>query len=291
MKTQMSFLEFQKRFPDDDSCLEEVLIRRYGHLGYCPKCKSKRAKLYRLSKRRCFECDQCFVHIYPLAGTMFGSTRISLTAWFYAIYLFSACRNGISAKELERQLGVTYQTAWNLGHKIRELMMDDTSVKLRGEVEIDETLFGPRGRQNQRGWSAEKKTCLFAMVERGGKLRTFPVPSRKKHVLFPIINANIIKRTMIYSDEFKTYQSLRKIGYRHEVIIHSNYQWRKGNCSTNTLEGHWSNLKKFMFGTFTWVSKKHLPYYLIEFDFRYNRRNEPDMFEELLKRAIGNNNI
>jgi transposase len=286
MKNQMTFLDFQKRFPDEDSCLEEILIRRYGHIGCCPKCKSKRAKLYRLRKRRCFECDQCHGHIYPLVGTLFEGTQISLTAWFFAIYLFATCRNGVSAKEIERQIGVTYQTAWRLGHKIRSLMVEDMSVKLRGEVEIDETLYGPRGRSNKRGWSAEKKTCLFAMIERGGRVRTFPVSSRKKHILFPIINANIIKRTMIYSDEFKTYKNLRKIGYRHEVIVHSNYEWKRGDCSTNTLEGHWSNLKKCMFGTFTWVSKKHLPSYLSEFDFRYNRRKGEDVFEELLRQAM-----
>lgn len=283
MKTNTSFREFQARFPDDDACLKYIFDRRYASLECCPACAVIDAKFYKMKTRRCYECGECGKQIYPLAGTFMHSTQIALTSWFYAIYLFSVSRNGVSAKEIERQLGISYPSAWKLGHKIRAIMSEDFKTKLCGEVEIDETLFGWKGK-GKRGWGASNKTCVFGMIQRGNQVRTIAVPDRKRQTLLPIILQNIRKRTRVYSDEFRVYKVLQSHGYRHEKVYHSNYEWQNGKCSTNTVEGHWSNLKKSVYGTHTWVSQKHLQSYLNEFDFRYNRRNVGNIFDEILER-------
>ena len=283
MKPKFSFREFQIRFPDDDSCLKYIFEKRYSSLECCPFCAVINAKFYKLKKRRCYECGECGGQIYPLVGTIMESTQIALLSWFYAIYLFSVSRNGVSAKEIERSLGISYPSAWKLGHRIRSIMSEDNKNKLCGSVELDETLFGPKGK-GKRGWGADKKSCLFAMIQRGRDVRTIFVPNRKRATLLPLIVKNIRKGAKVYTDEFRVYGVLTKHGYRHEKIYHSDYQWKVGNCYTNTVEGHWSNLKKSMFGTHTWVSPKHLESYLGEFDFRYNRRYEENVFDEILKR-------
>ena len=282
MKPTFSIGDFIKMYPDEDACLKTIFGMRYGNLECCPACAVINSRFYKVKKRRCFECGQCGHQIYPLAGTIMEGTQIKLTLWFYAIFLFSNCRNGVSAKELQRVLGISYPSAWKLGHKIRLLMKQSNEKKLCGEVEIDESLFGPKGK-GKRGWGAAKKVCLFGLVQRGGPVRTIIVPDRKQKTLLPLILANIRKGSRIYSDEFKVYKILKATGYRHMNVVHSKYQWREGHCHTNTKEGHWSNLKKMTFGTFTWISSKYLQCYIDEFDFRYNNRDGADVFEKLLE--------
>src|SRR5262245_59454509 len=130
--------EFFKRFPDDDACLDEIMAARLAEMPHCPGCGGE-PKFYRLAKRRAFSCQHCGHHYYPCVGTPFEDSRTSLLTWFYAAYLFTQSRHGVPAKELERQLGVTYKCAWRIARKLRELMTDDRPTKLWGHVEVDET--------------------------------------------------------------------------------------------------------------------------------------------------------
>lgn len=135
--------EFHERYPDDNACLDDLFERRYGHLTACPQCHRK-TNFYRVSKRRSYSCQWCGHQIYPCAGTIFEKSDTPLKSWFFAIFLFSKSKNGVAAKELERQLGVTYKTAWRMAHQVRLLMGGDKKA-MKGEVEADETDLGQIG--------------------------------------------------------------------------------------------------------------------------------------------------
>jgi transposase-like protein len=284
MKNQEKFTiaDFLKRYPNDDVCLDQIFKLRYGSMDGCTGCGVAGARYYRVKSRKCYECGECGKQIYPLAGTVMHGTQTKLTLWFFAIYLFASTKNGISAKELERQLGVAYKTAWRMGHLIR-VLMNDSKMPLKGIVEIDETLFGGKGKI-KRGWAAEKKTCLFGMMERGGRVKVMAVPNRQHDTLMPIITSNIIFGSMIHTDEYKGYGRLSAYGYGHKKVVHSKFQWVNGDVTTNSMEGYWSNLKKSIFGTHTYISPRYMQNYLNEFAFRHNNRKGRAMFDAILCR-------
>lgn len=168
MKCKTIF-EFYKMFPNDDACLLHLMQTRFDLTGVCDKCY-KETRFSRVKKQRAFACQWCGKHIYPCVGTPFEDSRTSLQLWFYAIYLFSSTRHGVSAKELQRQLGVTYKCAWRMAHEIRLHMADvddNKDDKLTGCVQIDETYVGG-ATKGKRGRGAEGKAIVFGMLEKNG---------------------------------------------------------------------------------------------------------------------------
>ena len=284
MTKPLSVLEFFKEFPDDETCLEHLMQTRYGNPLKCPKC-GKHGKFSKIKKMPAYQCAWCGHHIHPMAGTPFESSRTPLQKWFYAIYLFTTSRHGVPAKELQRQLSVTYKTAWRMGHEIRKYMGKvDGDSGLGGHVEVDETYVGGKKKGVVGAASYKYKGIVFGMVERGGDIMTKVVPDVKNKTLLPIIVENIEQGTMISSDEMHTYKSLPRLGYQHGAVMHNIKQYVKGVHHTNTLENFWSRLKNSIRGTHIHVSRKHLPKYLAEFEYRYNMRSNPSlMFEKLLK--------
>ncbi len=288
MSKPLTIREFFKRFPTDEDCLKHVWRVRFGKLKECPKC-GKPASFHPLSKRPAYSCQHCAHHIYPCAGTPFERTRTPLQLWFYAIYLFTTTRHGVSAKELQRQLGVTYKTAWRMGHEIRKHMGKiDGDDGLSGHVETDETFVGgkPRGKPVRRGkHRPHKKTVVVGMVERGGNLMTHVVPAAKKHMVFPLINRHIAKGSRISTDESRLYIRLRDEGFKHTKVNHSQGQYVDGDTHVNTLEGFWAHFKNSVIGTHRAISPKHMAKYLGEFEFRFNLRSAPGqmMFDRLIQ--------
>jgi len=270
--------DFRKNYPDDSACLDKIFQLRYSHLTHCPEC-NKEANFRRVTTRRAYQCKHCYFQLYPTAGTIFEKTRTPLSYWFYAIYLMTATRNGVSAKELERQLGVTYKCAFRMAHKIRELMSNTKSNKLSGFTEIDESYLGAPAR-GKRGRGAENKSIVFGMVERQGSVQAKQVENVKRKTLFPLIKKHIDKDSFISTDEFPVYNTLSKLGYKHGVIQHTLDKYRDGEICTNTIEGFWSQLKRTISGTHIHVSKEYLQNYIDECSFRYNhRKSERPMFE------------
>lgn len=280
----MTYLEFNKQFSSEDACLDYLFQQRYADIDACPGCGIIDPRFYRIKSRKCYQCSECMHQIYPMVGTIMEASTTDLVKWFYAIYLFSVSKNGVSAKELERALGVTYRTALRIGHKIRELMQPDNTL-LEGTVEVDESLIGGKVRGGKRGWGAENKTCLFGMIERGGEVRVKVIPNRDRETVFAEINNNVSKGTLVYTDEFKAYRTLGDEGYRHDRVVHSRYEWSRGDCSTNSIEGYWSNLKKSIRGTHTRVSPQYLQLYLNEFSFRHNNRKSVNIFRKIIEMA------
>jgi transposase-like protein len=225
-----------------------------------------------------------------MARTPFERTHTPLAKWFYAMYLFTTSRHGVPAKELQRQLGVTYKTAWRMGHEIRKYMGDvDGDPMLGGHVEADETYVGgkPRfRRKGQGGGNANyrtKKTTVFGMVERGGNVMTRVVPNAQRDTLVPEIVQNVCIGSIISTDEWHPYKSLPGEGYGHLIVKHKQGQYVDGIAHTNTLDGFWSMLKRAIRGTHVHVSRKHMSKYLGEFEYRYNMRKQPEqMFNRLL---------
>jgi len=272
--------DFFKRFPDDDACLDHLMEIRYGHVLECPKC-GKEARFARLKKMPAYSCPWCGHHIHPMAGTPFWRTRTPLQKWFYAMYLFTTTRHGVPAKELQRQLGVTYKTAWRMGHEIRKYMGDtDGDDGLSGHVEVDETYIGKSG---EDGRFFQNRTVIFGMVERGGNLIARVVPDNKKATLQAHIREHVAQGTMISSDEWLGYRGLARHGYDHQTVTHRRKEWVRGETHTNNIENLWAQLKRSIKGAHIHVSKKHLPKYLAEFEYRFNMRNRPqEMFDRLL---------
>jgi transposase-like protein len=153
---QMTIREFFQKFPDDETCLNHIFDVRFGQGHVCPKCE-KASKWHRIKAERAYSCQWCGHHLHPTVGTPFESSRTPLQLWFYAIYLFTTTRHGVSAKELQRQLGVTYKTAWRMGHQIREHMDSvDGDEPLSGDVEADEAYVGGKS-QGKCGRGASGK--------------------------------------------------------------------------------------------------------------------------------------
>ena len=274
--------QYRELFPTEESCLDHLLEVRYGAEGECPKCE-RHTKWLRIAKEPAYQCQwhSCGHHIHPMVGTPFERTRTPLQSWFYAIYLFTTTRNGVAAKELERALGVTYKTAWRMGHEIRKHMSavdGDYPLGRSGEyVEVDETFVGGKDEQGK-----DDKTVVFGMLERGGDVITRVVHARKAKHIIPHIKAWIVPGSKVASDQAHAYQRLRQDGYKHSSVNHSAGQYVDELVHTNTIEGFWAGLKRMVQGTHIWVSEKHMPKYLGELEYRFNLRHAPHVMLDAL---------
>ncbi len=272
--------QFQDRFPTEESCLDHLFQVRYGSDFECPKC-DRPAKYSRVKARRAYQCNWCAHQLYPTAGTPFDRTRTSLRDWFYVMFLFTTTRNGVAAKRVERELGVTYKTAWRICHEIRKYMASlDSDDPLGGPgciVQVDETHIG--GYISAReGKPLSNKTTVLGMLENGGELITRVVPDTKRGALLPHITAHILPGTDIHTDEKRSYNPLPLRGYRHQTVNHKAGEYVSATgCTVNAIEGFWSQLKRGINGTHIHVSGKHLPKYLGEFEYRWNMRQVPHL--------------
>ncbi len=276
---KLTIQEFRKQYPNDSACLDKLFAIRYGNIDSCPDC-GHNADFRRVTTRQCYQCRFCYYQIYPCAGTIFEKSTTPLTYWFYAMWLMVVTRNGVSGKTLERTLGVTYKTAWRMLKQIRLLMSIDgeNTGLLSGFVELDETYVNKaKGKTKTEGKgitgrSADDKTPVFGMVERRGRVVAKVVENARKNTLYPIIEANVDKTAKVSTDEFKAYINLHTLGYEHGMIRHDLKIYREGSVSTNTIEGYFSQIKRMINGTHTWVSEKWLQNYINEASFRYNNR-------------------
>jgi|SRR5665213_2891181 len=281
---KFTFAQFKAEYPDDGACLLAILKRRYETVEACPHC-GVIGKLTRIEGRRAFACKEgC--HIYPCAGTVFEHSSTTLTLWFHAMYLMTATRNGVAAKELQRQLGVTYKCAWRIGHQLRLLMAARDKANnpetMSGHVEIDETYIGGhhKGKNASR---AANKTIVMGLIQRGGHFKSHIVKDNKKQTLLPHVLADVEAGSTISTDSLAAYKKLGEQGYNHGSVNHQKFEWARGIHSTNRIEGFWSHLKNGISSTHIHVSKQHMQKYVDEFAYRYNNRQEPaEMFRRML---------
>ena len=286
MKTKAPTLrEFLDQFPTEEVCLDHLMRTRFGVQHDCAKC-GRFAKFHRVTKRRSYACEYCGGQVYPCAGTPFENTRTPLRDWFFVMFQFCSTRNGVAAKKIERDLGVTYKTAWRMCHMIRAYMdsldSDDPLGGIGSTVEIDETLIGGSISGKGSGYKGNK-TCVVGMLERGGELITRVAPARHKAAMHALINAHILPGTTINTDEFGGYKDIALNGYRHVTVNHARKQYATAaGAGVNAMEGFWAALKRGINGTHIHVSGKHLPKYLGEFEYRHNMRAVPHLMLDRL---------
>jgi transposase-like protein len=283
--------DFQTDFPDEDACLIWLKEWLYPEGIYC-KIDKKVTPHHKMKTRKSWSCELCGHHVHPTAGTIFHKSRTPLTLWFYAVYLMASTRAGISAKQLERELGVTYKTAWRMFHQIRKMMGDDDD-NLVGEVEIDETYIHADPTKNTRlkktpGKRHYDSQVIFGMVERGGKAKVRHVKSSGNRVLLPEIEKGIDQKAIVYSDEWKSYHELKSRGFSHETIKHSQRVYVTGDIHTQNVENLWSNMKRGIKGVYRHVDSQYLQAYANEYAFRYSHRKHPSMFWALLGKVAKN---
>jgi transposase len=280
-----TFQTFQEEYPDDAACLAKLMEINYGGTQIrCPGCGVIDAQFHAMTTRRAYACQECGHHIYPAAGTIFHKSSTPLTKWFFAMYLMTSTRHGVAAKELERQLGVTYKTAWRMAHELRKLMATaDHGGKLKGHVEIDETMVGGKQSPEKRRAKGSNKTMLFGMAERDGKVRVGPVPNAQLNTIEPIVRENVRRGSTVSTDEWGGYNDLHLLGLTHGTVKHSEKQYVDGIHHTNTIEGHWSHFKRAVAGTHVRISAKHMWKYAAEFSYRRNyRHSHTIMFDRLV---------
>lgn len=204
-KSKFTIKDFNIKYPNDNACLDEIFEARYGNLEQCPACKRK-TRFYRIQSKKVYSCQFCGHQISPLAGTIFHKSPTSLRDWFFAIYLFSTSRNGVSAMELQRQIGCTYKTAWRITKHIRKVFAVNTDVP-SNIIEVNETYNGGA----HKGKGSENKTPVIGMVERKGHVKARVTANTKQSRVIPLVTANVKLGSSIMTDEYLSYKSVSKL--------------------------------------------------------------------------------
>lgn len=275
-------------FPDDAACLRWLVNYLYPSGIFCIQCDHS-TRHYAVRGRKTFACGMCGWQVSPMKGTIFENTHIPLTDWFYAIYLMSSNKAGTSAKQIERELGVSYPTAWRMMHQIRK-MMEAPDELLSGEVEIDETFIHPNTfkRSSARriyGFDVRRKgEVVFGMVQRGGMVKVMHVKSTGARVLQPLIYKHVAVGSVIHTDGFLAYRKLPRMGYEHRWTDHGAGQYYTEDSYTQNIENVWSHFKRGIKGVYRHIGKQYIGAYANEYAWRYSNRNKPSMFWSLMCR-------
>jgi transposase-like protein len=279
---EINLVNLIERFGSEDRCRAYLEALRWPDGPICPRCDG--TSVSTLADRHQYECNakDCRYQFSVTAGTLFHDSHLPLWKWFLAIYLMGESKKGISAKQLQRMLKVSYKTAWYLAHRIRDAMGEDEQPLLRGIVEVDETLIGGKRKGMGRRYIGNKAIVAGA-IERGGDIRLRLVPNTRKGSLEGFITSVVDDDAeAIYTDELRSYNDVGDANTRHETVNHSAEEWVRGDVHTNTVESAWSLLKRSVVGTYHQISVKHLDAYLAEMEFRFNRRENPFLFRDIL---------
>ncbi|MEX2651245.1 MAG: IS1595 family transposase [Acidimicrobiia bacterium] len=280
----MTYTRFMEIFPNHDACLDHLKEIFYRDGTICPGCE-KRTKFHRIRGRSAYGCQYCGHQVYPTADTIFNKSTVSLQLWFWAIYLMSSTRCGISAKQLEREIGVTYKTAHRMFKMIRSLLSDDVQTPLNGQVEIDEMYVGGT-RKSSKGRLPAPKTTVLGMMERGGRVSAKVVPDASMLSLYPWIGKTVGEGSQVFTDEHTVYMNMPKTRFLHESVNHRSGVFVSGDAHTQCLDGFLALVKNGLRGVYHSVSSEYLQAYLDEYSFRFNRRDgvEP-LFWAILSRV------
>ncbi len=278
--TIRNLFELQQAFPTEESCHDLISRMRWGDTPVCVHCGSIR-KIYKLKGGKLLKCADCRKPFTVRIGTIFEDSPLPLLKWFYAIFIVTAHKKGISSVQLAKDLSVTQKTAWFMLHRIRYMVRTQKTNKgkLSGIVETDETWIG--GKQKGRNASHSRKlawlkqTPVAGMVERDGRVIAQTVANIKGETIKQIIREHVEKDSRLMTDEYRGYHGLDE-EYQRETVNHGEEEYVRGDVHTNTIEGFWSLLKRGIAGIYHQVSRKHLDRYIDEFEYRYNTRKAKD---------------
>lgn len=290
----MTMGEFEAKFPNEKACKSYLQARRWPQGVTCPRCGND--KVYELKREFHWQCEKCSADGYRfsvLVGTIFENTNIDLVQWFKVIYLMLSSKKGISALQVQRMLGFgSYRTAWSMCHRIRVALGDGEFRKLIGFVELDETYVGgkaknkhrgPGGRGDFGGTGIARKIIIAGAMRRKGNVIARVVERNDAETLNRFVEEAVSRRvSLLCTDEHLGYKQLKRNRWPHRVIHHSAGEYVNGVVHTNTIEGFWSIIKRGIMGTFHKVSRKYLPLYVQEFQWRYNNRHNPAIFADAI---------
>jgi len=296
----MTFMEFNKRFSTEKG-IEYYLKIRYPKGIRCNHCGSPR--VYQRKKHlKVFDCNECMNAFSPFKDTIFEKSRTDLRKWFYAIHLFLNGKKGVSALQLQREIGVTYKTAWRMLHQIRTAMSNTSQQEFYNTViEMDETYVGGKPRKKNSHDDDDKgspkgrgtpKTPVIGAVDRNNKVvyARVATPNKDGKKLTGMQLLSVLKevsstenKNVIMTDQFRGYSVLSR-KYIHLKVDHSKL-FASGAIHTNTIESFWAILKRGVYGIYHHVSVKYMQKYVDEFCFRYNNRGH-NMFDMVLKQAV-----
>lgn len=286
--------QFQRDFASEESCQQYLAACRWPDGFICPRWGHRRG--YELVNQR-RQCASCRHQVSLTAGTVLHRTKIPLTHWFWAAYLMTTDKRGVSALLLQRQLGLSrYETAWMLVHKLRRAMVNTAREPLHGEVEVDDTWVGGeqaglRGSRQLKGRRAA--VVLVAVEKRGrasGRVRMNVIPDFKAKTIIPFLQQNVSPSSTIYTDGLKSFDGLTEAGFKHIARTQPlRSELRKGaKAAVPLADRAIGNLQQWLIGTYHGVSKPQLQVYLDEFVFRHNRRKTPAAaFQTLLGLGTG----
>ena len=282
----MNIIQVYKRFPKHDDCIHHLEAVRWNGRPQCPYCKSH--NITAMPKENRHHCNNCNTSFSVTVQTIFHNTKLDLQKWFLAIALILNAKKGLSARQLARDLEVNKNTAWYMSMRIRKAMTDDGEL-LKGIVEVDETYVGgkPRkgGPKRKRG-RGTSKTPVVGMVERNGNVKAKVMTWLDAKSLTKFVRGGVdLQNSIVMTDEFKGYNRLRTMTV-HRVVNHQR-EYVNGDIHTNSIEGFWALLKRGITGQYHKVSLTYLQKYVNEFAYRYNHRNNPDVFDLTISRAIG----
>lgn len=269
-----------ERFGSEEKCRAYLEELRWPDGPVCPRCEG--LSVSRISTRDQFECNAkaCRYQFSVTAGTLFHDSHLALWKWFLAIYLMCESKKGISAKQVQRMLKVSYKTAWYLCHRVRAAMGEDEQPLLTGTVEVDETYVGGKRKGYGAGYRGNK-VIVAGAIERGGEIRLRLVPNTRRGNLKGFIDSTVdTTEAAVYTDELASYKGIA--GEKHETVEHKTEEWVRGDVHTNGVESAWSLFKRSIVGAYHHMSVKHLPAYLDEMEWRFNGRGNPYLFRDTL---------
>lgn len=265
-------------FTDEEAAREHLEALRWANGRVCPHCGECEATSPTASKNHkpgLYYCKSCEGTFTVTVGTLFERSHIPLNKWLLAFHLMAASKKGISAKQMERMLGLSYKSAWFMCHRIREAMTSKPTNMLGGGsgiVEADETYWGNAGKQRKGARGYDHKMKIVSLVERDGNKRTFHVANVNAETVRPILKAQIEQKARLMTDEAAVYTKVGREFAEHGVVRHGAKEYARGDVCTNTVESSFAILKRGLTGTFHSVSEQHLQRYCHEFDFRWNTR-------------------
>ena len=284
----MALLEMLKKYSTDEKCREILNKLRWPEGIRCPRCKE--SQVCYLSNRKQFECASCSYQFSVTSGTVFNDSHLPLETWFAATYLLCEAKKGMSACQIQRTLGIGgYKTAWYLCHRIRHAMAQTDKPMLDGKVEMDVTYVGGWNRNKGQVGKFDNKEVVVGIRKRNGDLRFFHAQDAKGGTLARYIRENISEDVeVIFTDDAAANDAAMRKANRanHKKINHSSGVYVMGDVHTNTVESAFSLLKRGIMGTWHRISAKHLPSYLEEMEFRFNRRKRSDLFLDTLRHMV-----
>ena len=286
----MTIIDLCTTFSSDETCRELLERLRWPNGPICPRCCNPNPARLATSAKIVY-CKECDYQFTVTANTIFHDSHLPLIKWLTATYLICESRKGMSANQIKRTLGISYKTAWYLCHRIRAAMASAEKTMLDGTIEMDETYLGGKARGKGIYEGKRAKVPVFGIKQRGGELRFFKAEDVKAGTLAKFIKENVSEDVdVIMTDEFSTYPfALDRAGQsrtKHKTINHSGGIYVDGDITTNGIESAFSLLKRGIIGSWHKVSAKHLPAYLEEMTFRFNRRNSKTLFLDTLRHMV-----